>query len=69
MASPEAESNMKLPDRTRAWRVFDVEIGLFTVFGATANQTANLKWISPRTLRACKREILGGLILLVRQHF
>ena len=53
-ASPDAESKTKLPDRTRAWRVFDLEIGPFTFFGTPANQTANLKWIPPRKPSARK---------------
>ena len=30
VASPEAESNTNVPDKTRAWRAFDFEIGLVT---------------------------------------
>jgi hypothetical protein len=33
VASPEAESNTKVPDNTRAWRAFDFEIGPSTFMG------------------------------------
>jgi len=32
VASPEAESNRKLPDRARAWRLFDSRFGLLGTF-------------------------------------
>jgi hypothetical protein len=47
VASPEAESKTKLPDRTRAWRVFDFEIGPFTFLGLQPTKLRTLNGSHP----------------------
>jgi hypothetical protein len=42
VASPEAESNTKLPDNTRAWRVFDFEFESIKFLGLRLANQRNL---------------------------